>query len=184
MQEINLLRNQVRDTTAVWQTRNKVLISLLAVLIIIEVGLGVVFLLLNQSYTTQAQLVNDSKDQLNTKIKAKEANLGPAQAFQAELINLKSLSAKHIYWSKFFDELAGKTYTNARFLNIQGDLTGMINLEGEVKNYTDLGKLILALSTSNKFQEVRLTSSRPSKAKIITLIFSLQLVVKPEIFKQ
>lgn len=183
MQEINLLRNQLRDTTAIWQTRNKIFITLLVLLLIVEIGLSVVFFLLNRSYAQQVVLVNDNKDQLNTQIKAKEKDLGPAQAFQAELINLNSLSDKHVYWSKFFDELASKTYSNARFLNIQGNLAGLIHLEGEVKNYTDLGKLILALSTSDKFADVKLNSSRPSKGKTTSLIFALELIVKPELFK-
>lgn len=178
MQEINLLKSQLKDTTHLWQTRARIMTMALTFLLILELGgSGILYVL---SKSTQSKITAGLADnqQTQNRINEQESQLTPAKAFQAQTQNLGNLLGLHIYWSNFFEELSARTFNKASFQNISADQSGSIHLEGLVKNYSELGKLLLGLSTSSQFEEVKLLSSSPSTGEISGLSFSIDLKVK------
>lgn len=181
MQEINLLRSQLKDSTAVWHTRNRILTSVFVLVLILEVGLAALFFLLTKTTQVKKSALTEENRQTQSKINERQVDLLPARAFQAQLQNLGALVDKHIYWTTFFDELAQHTFSKTRFTGVQAGKTGLIHLEGEVSNYADMGKMLLALSTSGKFKDVKLIASSPSKAEKFTIIFAVELKINQDL---
>ncbi|MBI4049771.1 MAG: PilN domain-containing protein [Candidatus Doudnabacteria bacterium] len=181
MPEINLLKNQLKDRSAVWVRRNRLIVSSLFALIILEITAGVLLLLFKQSITNKKQEITDSNIQIQSSLNEKQKELVPAKAFQAQLKNLTRVVDSHVYWTAFFDELSAVTLKKVRYTQLQADSSGKVYLEGRVDTYTDLGKLLLGLSTSKSFSNVRLLSSSPESSEVGGLIFSLDLNINPEL---
>jgi Tfp pilus assembly protein PilN len=71
---------------------------------------------------------------------------------QAQLKNVRTLLDGHIYWSAFLDQVASVTPNKIQIQRINGSASdGKFHIEGVGQSYQDIGKLLLALSTSNKF---------------------------------
>ncbi len=59
-----------------------------------------------------------------------------------------------------------------------------MHLEGRVATYNDLGKLIMGLSTSDKFKNIRLLSVSPASGKTSAYQFSIDMEVNSAIFSK
>lgn len=182
MQEINLLQNRVKDTTHVWEKQSKLMLTLLSLILIIILGGTGVLYFLNQSLEKQISVVAEDNVTLNKQLTEEQKDLGSAKTFQAQLANLRVLIANHSYLSPLLDELTKTTYKQARYINLDVADSGKIHVEGGVGTYSDLGKLLLGLSTSTKFQNVKLLSAVPSSGITNSYIFSVDMNVSPDIF--
>lgn len=184
MQEINLLKNQLKDSRLNWDKHNRLLIVGLVVFLIIEIAGGAVLFTINRSQAKSRDTVTAGNVQIQNKLNAKQNELGPAKAFQAQLTNLNRLVESHLYWTNFFDELTKVTLKKAQFTQLQADTIGKVYVEGRSANYSDLGKLLLGLSTSKHFSKVRLLSSNPGTGEISGLIFTLEFRINPELLNE
>jgi hypothetical protein len=183
MQEINLLKNQLKDNTIIWQRRNKILTTAFVLVLIMEFALAVLFFLVTQTTQAKKAFVTEDNRQTQNRINESQDDLLPAKAFQAQLQNLGTLLDNHVYWTNFLDELSEHTFTQGRFTTLQASPEGTIYLEGEVDSYGSLGKMLLGLSTSGKFTEVKLIASSPSKAETFSIIFAVNLKINPELLQ-
>jgi len=183
-QEINLLENRIHDTSQVWQNQNKLIMTVLAVILIIVLGLGTVLFLLSQSIVKQTdQVVADNKT-IQDKMSSQQADLADATTLQAQLANLHTLINGHVYFSPFLAELSKMTFQKAQYLNLDATPDGKIHIEGRIDNYTNLGKLVLGLSTSSKFSNVKLLSAVPSTGVNSGYLFSLNLNASSDLFSK
>ncbi len=183
MQEIKLLRSQLKDTAAAWQRRNRIFISVFVLVLILEIGLAIIFFLVAQTTKERKAATAAENRQTQNQINESQGALVPAKAFQAQLQNLKALVDNHVRWSGFFEELAKHTFTRAKFNNVQTDGGGSVHLEGEVNNYSDLAKFLLGLSASERFYEVELLSSSPSKSDQVGVVFSIDVSIDTDLLK-
>lgn len=184
MQEINLLKNRLKDTTFVWERRNRLLITLLSIFLAVVVGAVAVLYFLSNNLINQIDSVRAENVQIQSDINSHQAELKQAQSFQAQLKNMDKMLAGHLFWSKFFDEFSKLTFTRTQFVNVVADTQGKIHAEGRVGSYTDLGKAILGLSTSDYFSNLKLLSSEPASEEFSGYSFSLEFLVSPEVFKK
>lgn len=183
MQEINLLRSQIKDTALIWQRRNRIFTSIFVLILILEIGLAILFFLMAQTTKERKAAVAAENKQTQNQINESQAALVPAKAFQAQLQNLKALVDNHVYWSGFFEELARHTFIKAKFGSVQTDGSGRVHLEGQVNNYADLAKLLLGLSASEKFHDVELLSSGPTKSEEVGVLFSVDVGIDTDLLR-
>lgn len=182
MAEINLLQNRLTDTTNAWQRQSKLTIAVLAaVLVILAAGTGLLFFLNGSISTRIAAATNENRD-LQQKLTEQQNSLGNAKTFQAQLINLRALLNNHVFLAPLLDELSKTTYVNAQYLNVDVNEGGKIHMEGRVGSYSDLGKLLLGLSTSSKFNNIKLLSAAPSSGTLNAYVFSVDMNVISDIF--
>lgn len=184
MQEINLLQTKIKDRNTASEKRNNLVITMLSIiLVILALVTGGFFFLAKTNVSKTAQVDQENTD-LRTKLDARKNDMSAAIAFQAQLINIRTVLAGHIYWSVFLDELAKTTYTKTEFKSFLADSNGKIHAEGQVPTYTDMGKLILALSKSDKFKTVKLLSIQPSSEQKNGFIFSMDMTASKDLFKK
>lgn len=182
MQEINLLRNQLKDTTAAWQKYHKIIVTTFAVVLIVEIGLIIVFAIINSHLQRRVSSVKTENAQLQTNLDSKKNQVEDAVSFQAQLKNLRQVVDNHVYFSPFFEELAKYTFNKAYYITLTADTNGKVHLEGIVGNYSDLGKLLLGLNSSDKFTQVKLLSATPSVGQLSGFLFTLDLTVNKDLF--
>lgn len=181
MPEINLLQNQLKDTTLTAKKRTKLTAVISFVVLLLLIGAIVALYLMAKQIDAQTLAVTTDNLKLKNQIALEDAKLNEAKAYQAQLINIKLLLKNHIAITPFLDELAKYTYLQAQFINVDvaQDL-GKIHLEGAVDSYDGLGKLLLGLSTSSNFSNVKLIAVQMSAANVYT--FSIDLSVAPNLF--
>jgi CBS domain-containing protein len=81
--------------------------------------------------------------------------------FYSQLYNIKTLSAIHLYPSRFFDFLEKNTYSNVRISSAQvGASNGEIKLEGIASDYDVLTNQISAFKFADGVSDVMLESSK------------------------
>lgn len=182
MAEINLLQNRLTDTTNAWQRQSRLTITILAVILIILAGGTGLLFFLNGALTTQIEAASAENRDLQQKLTEQQNNLGNAKAFQAQLANLRALLNNHVFLSPLLDELSKVTYVGSQYINVDINEAGKIHIEGRVGSYADLGKMLLGLGTSTKFNNIKLLSAAPSTGAINAYVFSLDMNVISDIF--
>lgn len=183
-QEINLLENRVHDTSFVWQKQSKLILTGLAVILIVILGLGAVLFLISQSIAKQTDQITADNKSLQDKMSSQQGDLAKATALQAQFANLRTLINGHVYFSPLLAELSKSTYQKAQYLSLDATPAGLIHIEGRVDNYSSLGKLVLGLSTSSKFSNVKLLSAIPSTGINAGYLFSLNLSAATDLFSK
>lgn len=128
----------------------------------------------------QTAAVNSENLTLKEQIDLEDTKLKEAKVYQAQLSNIKLLLKNHIALTPLFEELSNYTYLKARFssVDIAQDLA-RIHLEGAVDSYDGLGKLLLGLSTSKNFSNVKLITVQQGENEYT---FSIDLSVAPNLF--
>ena len=185
MQEINLLQTKVRDTSQAWENQARFVFIILSIVLVLLAAGGAGLYLLKKNVDKQNDALIIEQTQLKSDLANKEKNLTGAKAFQAQLINIKTLIANHIYFSSLLDELAKFTYQKSKYASVEIiQNNGLIRLQGNASNYSDLSKFILGLSTSTNFTDVKLHSITPSTGKDNVYLFSLDVTAKPNLFKK
>ncbi|MEO8065940.1 MAG: PilN domain-containing protein [Candidatus Doudnabacteria bacterium] len=182
MAEINLLQNSFKDTTNAWQRQSTIMLTVLSLILIVIGGITGVLFFLNQSTQKQIDAATAVNNDLQKNLNQQQAGLTNTKSFQAQLANLRLLLTNHVYISPLLDELSKATYIKSQDQTIDINPDGKIHLEGLVDSYADLGKMLLGLSTSTKFSNVKLLSALPSTGKKNGYVFSVDLNVTPGIF--
>jgi Tfp pilus assembly protein PilN len=181
-QEINLLENRLHDTTNIWQKQNKLMLTILVVILVGLLGLGLVFVFLNRSVAQKIGQVEADNKAIQAQIDSQQITLIDAKTFQAQLINLHALVDQHFYWSSLLDELSKMTHQKAQYVTLDAGVDGSMHIEGRVDKYSDLGKLLLGLSTSKEFTKIKLLTTTPSTGANSGFLFSLNLTASPNLF--
>jgi Tfp pilus assembly protein PilN len=182
MAEINLLQNRLKDTTNTGTRNGKIILVVLSVILIVLVGATAIIFFLNNSLQTQIAAASTTNQDLHKKLTDQQNTLGSAQTFQAQLANLRVLIRNHTYLSPLLDELSKVTYAKSQYVSFDVTDAGKIHVEGLVSTYTDLGKLLLGLSSSTQFKNVKLLSIVPSTGNTNGYLFSIDMSVAPDIF--
>ncbi len=182
MPEINLLQTRIKDHTLTWQRQVRLLMISLAVILLILAAAGGGLFFLSKRVSQQAQAASDQNVRLQSDLNQQQKNIGDAKTFQAQVANIKTLLGSHIYLSPLFEELSKMTYNKAQYVTLDAQVGGKLHLEGQVDSYTALAKLILGLSTSKQFQDVKLLSINPATGKTNGYVFSIDLTPSTELF--
>ena len=182
MAEINLLQNRLKDTTNAWEKQGRLIIGILSAILILLIAAGLVLFFFNKNLQTQSASLTSENQDLQNKLTGEQSNLGDAKVFQAQLVNLHTLINSHTFMSPFFDELSKVTYIKAQYDTIDINESGKVHVEGKVPSYSDLGKLLLGLSTSTQFKNVQLLSVLPSAGANNAYEFSVDFTVPSYIF--
>lgn len=133
-----------------------------------------------------AQLQNEAVG-LNNQIEeaAAAVNIQDEQTvlrFNDSLNAIRNLFANHTYFSSFFNLINSSTYPKVIYRSLRADaIKNEIQLQGTAQSYTALAKQIVALRDLSFIKGVAV-----SGIKFLTegLQFSLDIEVKPEIFRQ
>lgn len=184
MEDINLLQNRVRDSHRAWQTRSRLIVGILVVILVLVILATVGVFFLNSQAAEEKQKALVRNQEIQATLNSKETELSSAKVFQAQLKNLKTLLDSHSYMSGLLEEISKFIYNKAQLASLSGDREGKVHMEGRVDSYTDLGKLILGLSTSPKIKSVKLLSSNPSTGTNFGIFFTADLQVDPLLFQK
>ncbi len=183
MVEINLLENQIVDKTEAPKNQTKLFFWLVIVMLILFALSVVGAFFLTRHTTSQIAGINRQTQNYKQEIIDQNDQLKDAKIYQAKLSNLNLLLKNHTYMSNLFDELENYTFVRGKYEIFQaGEESGKIQLQGTTDSYENLGKLILGLSTSSKFDEVTLVSVSKDKGKDNVYNFSVTMHTKPNIF--
>ncbi|HEX9503784.1 MAG TPA: PilN domain-containing protein [Patescibacteria group bacterium] len=159
MAEINLLQNQLKDTTLVARKRTQLVVVLAALVLVVLVVIALGLYFLTQKLNTQTSGLTADNAKLQSQINNGDKELTGAKTYQAQLSNLDLLLKNHISITRLLEEMGKYTYQRAQFLTLDVDQPiRKIHMEGTVANYEGLGKLLLGLSTSPNFSNVKLIS--------------------------
>jgi hypothetical protein len=185
MAEINLLQNKVRDTTQVSSRRTVIVVWISSVLfVVLASAWGAMFYLTKKNTERHAELTAKNLE-IQQQISSERSGVQNAQAYQAQLINIRQILDRHIMVSPVLIEMESYTYKSALYRNVSVFReTGRIHIEGMVGNYEDLGRLLLGLSTSDNFSNVTLLSVSASTGedKSTGYVFSIDMDVNQSIF--
>jgi Tfp pilus assembly protein PilN len=185
MAEINLLQNKVKDRTLAFRRGNSVIITLFVLIFIAEIVAAMVLYLLTNSVSKQTSDKQNENQQIQAVLNGGQKDLVAAKNVQAQLKNMQTLLSNHIYWSGFFNQLGNVTPLKAEYTSFGGASSdGRIHLEGIAPSYTDVGKVLLSLSTSGKFSNVKLLSVNPSGGLTFGYNFSLEATAINSLFKK
>jgi Tfp pilus assembly protein PilN len=180
MQEINLLQNKLKDKTNQWEKNNRVVIGLLSfVLLAILAAIGMIYML--NKNAQDAKLVLDQENiNLQKQLDKMEDDMVLARGFQAQSKNIVTLLDTHVIWSNLMKEVSDSTFKLTRFMNMTTNTSGIIHVEGITASYTDLGKIILALETSEQVESVALVNSTQSSEGQAGIVYSLDVFANPQ----
>jgi hypothetical protein len=180
MQEINLLQNKLKDKTNQWEKNNRVVLALLAfVLLAVLAAAGMIYML--EKNAQDAKLALDQENiNLQKGLDRMEADMVLARGFQAQSKNIVTLLDSHVIWSSLMKEVSSSTFKLTRFMNMTTDTSGIIHIEGITASYTDLGKIILALETSEQVESVTLVNSTRSVEGQAGIVYSLDVFANPQ----
>jgi Tfp pilus assembly protein PilN len=185
MQEINLLQTKVKDRTLAFEKSNRIAVALFSLLVVLEI-LGVVGLVFVSNRVDKEKanvLAENLKIQAN--MNSSQSTLDAARGFQAQLKNVRTLLNNHVYWSAFFQNLSSVTPTNVKYTSFTGSLSdGQVVIDGVAPTYPDIGKVILSLSTSKNYSNVKLTALNPSQTNEFGYSFSIKLSAASDSFRK
>ncbi|MBX4191536.1 MAG: hypothetical protein KW804_01925 [Candidatus Doudnabacteria bacterium] len=184
MPEINLLQNQLKDTTLASRQRTQLAALVSGMVLVLLIVCGVILYLLTQAKQTKIAEITEDNNKTLERINENDKNLSEAKAYQAKLSNLDLLLKNHIMISPLLREFETYTYKQAKFVTLDvAEDTGKVHLEGQVSSYEALGKLLLGLTTSTNFRNVKLATVIPSSTdNSNNYIFSIDLNVNTNIF--
>ncbi|OGE74065.1 MAG: hypothetical protein A3I07_01290 [Candidatus Doudnabacteria bacterium RIFCSPLOWO2_02_FULL_42_9] len=188
MTDINLLQSQIKDTTVASTQRTSMFVTLVVIIFIALVAGNVLLYLLTKTTEKQTAEVLEENNELQISINKVSKELDAAKSLQAKLANASMLLEKHTLTTPLLEELEKYTFIKSRYFAADFNKdNNKIHLEGNVPTYTDLGKLILGLSTSENFQNVKLLSVSDGSAKAAAgsgkvYSFSIDMNVIPKIY--
>lgn len=175
MQEINLLQNKLKDKTNQWEKNNRVVVIILTfVLLAVAAATGMVYMLTKNAEESKLTLDQENVN-LQKQLDQMEEDMVLATGFQAQSKNLTSLLDSHVLWSGLMKEIADSTLKTNRFLGMSADTSGIIHVEGITIDYTQLGKIILALETSEDVESVKLLTTMRSRERLGGIMYSLDI---------
>ncbi|HYC79696.1 MAG TPA: hypothetical protein VEC17_01570 [Candidatus Binatia bacterium] len=182
MPEINLLQNKLNDNTDRWQKSGKAVNVVLVLIIVAEIIGGGAFYMMNKTAQENKLVLDQENLTIKQDLAELQNDLKDATGLQAQTKNIDTLLKNHVVWNAIIQEISDKTYRNSQYMQMTSDTTGRIHIEGMVSSYTDLGKMLLALNTSDKFDSVQLTASSPGTGGAAGILYAVEVKAKQSIF--
>jgi|SRR3989344_2256755 len=182
MPEINLLQNRIKDTTFSSQRQSRSVLAILTVILILLAVIGAGLLFLSQSLGKKASALSSQNTALQVQLDQEQNQITNAKTLQAQFTNVRTLVNNHTYLTPLLVEIEEMTYTRTQYVTLDVTNNGNVHLEGKVPDYTSLAKLILGLSSSSNFKNVRLLSVTPSAGAINAFVFAVDLTAATELF--
>jgi len=182
MQDINLLQNKLKDKTNQWEKSNRAATGILVAILVVELAAGAFFFLMTSQADKDKAVLDQDNVSMQSELTRMDSDLGDAKAFQAQSKNIATLLDAHVSWSGLFDELITSIYKSSQVFTLNSDTTGEIHLEGMADGYSEVGKMLLALETADKFSSVRLMSTSLSAGERPGIMFSVEIFAGQEIF--
>jgi hypothetical protein len=180
MQEINLLQNKLKDKTNQWEKNNRVAVAILSfVLLAVAAAAGMIYMLANNAEESKLALDQENVG-IQSRLNRMEQDMVLAKGFQAQSKNISTILATHVIWSEFMKEVAAKTLKTSRYMSMSANTSGLIHVEGITPDYTQLGKIILALQTSEDIESVQLLSTAQSTTALGGIMYSLDIRANQE----
>jgi hypothetical protein len=181
MQEINLLQNKLKDRSESWNRTNAVVGTFLGGIVVLILAGGGFLYFLNTDAKNKIESTNADNAAIRTKLESSQGTLAEAKAFQAQLRNIEKILSSHVYWSTVFAVAEDSMINNSQYVLFQARTDGKVHVEGVVPNLTELGKLILSLSTHPDLKDVKLTSAQGNTGTAVGFRFGLDFAIKPDL---
>jgi Tfp pilus assembly protein PilN len=157
-----------------------VVIGLLSfVLLAILAATGMIYMLTKNAEDSQLTLDQENIN-FQKQLDQMEDDMVLAKGFQAQSKNIVTLLDSHVIWSGLMSEVTTSTFKATRYLNLSTDTDGVIHVEGITASYTDLGKIILALETSEQVESVNLVNTTVASGGEAGIIYSLDIMAAPQ----
>ncbi|HYE22795.1 MAG TPA: hypothetical protein VD998_04380 [Verrucomicrobiae bacterium] len=184
MQEINLLQSKLKDRAQSWDRKNTAMSAIMGIITVAVLAAGGFLYFLNGNVVNQTDQLKTDNLSIQTKLDSSQGELVSAKNFQAQLKNIDTLLKGHVYWSGVFDELEATILKEAQYVVLSARSDLKMHAEGVVNSYTDLGKLILSLSTHENFSNVELLGVQRNSGQITGFRFALDFEVKPDLLRK
>ncbi len=188
MQEINLLQTKLKDRAESYDRRNSLITGFLGVVVVAMLAGSGFLYYLNASAKTDISTIKAETAAIQTKLDSSQGELASARAFQAQLKNIEKLVGGHLNWTDTFIDFEESILQRSQQAVITSRSTGKFHIEGIVDNYTDLGKILLSLSTKTMdgqdqpvFTNVKLLSVLTNQAEKVGFRYSIDFEIKPEL---
>ncbi len=173
MQDINLLQSKLKDRTVSWDRKNSLIIGVLMAVLLAVLGYGGVLVYLNSSTKTETAKLRAENTSIKAKLDSNQGELADAKGFQAQLQNIEQLTRTHVYWSGIFNLVQDTVLKRSEYDLVTMKTDGRVHVEGLTDTFTNLGKLILSLSSNPDVHDVHLLSAQRSSGQKAGYTFSL-----------
>lgn len=178
MQEINLLQNKLKDRTNQLDKNNRVVLAGSIILLVLVAAGGFVLQTMKNNALEKSATLTQENTNIQRSLDQQESQLAVAQGFQAQTKNILTLLNNHVTWTNFINDLADSTFVTSRAMRMNSDTSGKVTIEGITPTYTDLGKVLLALETSDAVESVKLLNTAQSSDLEAGIRYALELKIK------
>lgn len=180
---VNLATKEIMRETAK-KTEKKsvksVIISVLAALALAALSYGGV-LIYGQLQKRTFDTVTGPLPEVEKEISGLESRSKELIAFQSKLVAIKSLFDEHVYWSDVFKKLENTTLPEVSYISISIAPNMSIDVSGVARDYTTLGRQLMAFTRAKEFISGAEISSASavldSEARISGVNFSMNLTL-------
>lgn len=159
MPEINLLANN-NSRSGVGDTLALLLVRALAVVLIMLMLFFVFVFFSNRSVNTKIEKTSVQIQQDQDEI-AKNSDRQRLLTRQAQLKEAKVIISNHVYWSRFFGDLAKSTLQTARFGSFASEADGTVMASVIVPDYATLDKFLQVFDLpayNGNFSDIKIVS--------------------------
>lgn len=184
MQEINLLQNKVKDRTLQFERTNRLVLITFTLLLILEIAAGVGLYVLTKGTKAQSDQIAADSAKIQAQMDSNQNDLAHAKGLQAQLKNVNSLLSNRVSWQAFLTQMEQITPAQVQLSTISAAAgSTRIHIEAVAPSYADVGRMILSMSTSDKFKNVKLITVGPSQGNSFGYSFSLDFDATSGLFK-
>lgn len=186
MAEINLLQQERKSRIPAnpVQVSGSIVLWILVGVIAVEMGAYGGLYYWKQRIDTATTNLEVSMVQMDKKLKDSQTDVNQAVKSQFILNTFGTLLGSHTVWTMLWDEISKTTLKSARYVGLQATAErNKMVISGEVANYTEVGKVMLALRGSSNFSSIELVSSVPSTGQEVGIRFEISVVFNPAILQ-
>lgn len=177
----NLIKSEV---IAFFNWRQKIsLLIILAISVLFLLG-SVYFGLLiwENNIENNNQSLRARIDAINDDIKAAEEYVQDILRFQRKLKTAEQLLNQHIYWTNFFKFLEDNTLADVSYKGFSGGIDGQYSLSASSKSFANITEQLTILKKNEYVEKAGAARAQALAKEEISVQFTLDLKVKPEIF--
>ncbi len=184
MVEINLLQPEKKsqfEAHAPAGSGNFLLWGLVALMVLELGGFGALYSFRkkadSKAAVEQAKIV-----EIDKKIASFSNELNRVTTDQGVLSTFSELLDKHIHWSNVWKALGEYTLKSVQYLNLETSaVQNTFVVSGRVSNFTEVGKLLLGLQSSENFTAVELLSTKAGDVASEGVEFQVSVTVKSDL---
>ncbi len=181
---VNLATKEIMRETAKKTGKKSIktiIISALAALALAALSYGGV-LIYGQLQKRTFETVTGPLPEVEKEIKGLESRSKELIAFQSKLVAIKSLFDEHLYWSDVFKKLENTTLPEVSYINISIAPNMSISVSGVARDYTTLGRQLLAFTRAKELvSDAEISSATAvldSDSRISGVNFSMNLTLQ------